>query len=83
MDMKEQILIDLYGCKDLEDLKRCFLNNSESLSMILEAMETYKNQHEVTLEDLQALKIENPDCLEDSAWNAALWQVEDLITPPK
>ena len=40
---KEQILIGKYSCKDLDDLKKCFLNNTESLSMILEAMEEYKN----------------------------------------
>ena len=34
----EDVLIDVYGCKDLDDLKQCFLDNNESLTMILKAM---------------------------------------------
>lgn len=41
---KEQILIQKYGCKDLKDLKKCFFENTESLTMILEAMEDYAQQ---------------------------------------
>jgi len=34
----EKILIEHYGCKDKEDLNRCFLANVESYTMIVEAM---------------------------------------------
>jgi len=37
----EETLIDVYGCKDINDLKRCFLDNDESLEMILQAMEQF------------------------------------------
>ncbi len=41
---KEEVLINEYGCKDLEDLKKCFLNNNESLKIILDSMELYAQQ---------------------------------------
>ena len=44
MKTKEEILISVYGCKDLEDLKKCFLDNDISLAMILKAMKEYAAQ---------------------------------------
>ena len=40
----EEVLIKHYGCKDLEDLKKCFLTNIESETMIQEAMIEFAKQ---------------------------------------
>jgi len=43
----EKALIDTYGCKDIEDLKKCFLNpNDVSITMIIDAMLEFNQQSE-------------------------------------
>lgn len=45
--MKKPIdyLIDQYGCKDLEDLQKCFLNPDDvSITMLRDAIETAQNE---------------------------------------
>ena len=56
---KEEILINEYGCEDLDDLKRCFLDNKESLKMILDSMELYaQDQVNVTLGSVSKKELE-------------------------
>ncbi len=43
----EEVLIDVYGCNDLEDLKKCFFSDARSLSMITDAMRIYESQPDV------------------------------------
>lgn len=66
----EEIIIEKYGCSDLEDLQKCFLNDMISFSMIREAMEEYgKQQYN------QAIK--------DAAENAKAKVDSDMITSLK
>lgn len=44
MKTPEEILIEKYGCSDLADLQKCFLNDMISFSMIRESMEEYGKQ---------------------------------------
>lgn len=48
----EEILIEKYGCSDLENLKKCFLNDIISFSMIRESIEEYgKQQYNQAIKD--------------------------------
>lgn len=40
----EEILVEKYGCSDLADLQKCFLNDMISFSMIVESMQEYGKQ---------------------------------------
>lgn len=44
MKTKEEILIEKYGCEDIEDLKKCCIDDRLSLSMILEVMDEWGEQ---------------------------------------
>jgi len=46
-----EVLVSHYGCKDEEDLNKCFLANTESYTMILEAMCQLAGEVEVQIED--------------------------------
>jgi len=35
------VLVDVYGCRDIKDLKKCFICDDKSIAMIIEAMEQY------------------------------------------
>lgn len=39
------VLLDVYGCKDLADLKKCFFDVDNSLAMTLEAMNQFAQQN--------------------------------------
>lgn len=66
----EEILVEKYGCSDLADLQKCFLNDMISFSMIVEAMHEYgKQQYELgkasknePSQDISFDKIENVIC---------------------
>lgn len=54
-------LIEHYGCQNEEDLRKCFLTNTESLEMILESFEKFGEELELskTIEFVGLFKIEN------------------------
>ena len=54
MTTAEQVLIEEYGCKDRDDLIKCFLDNAVSLTMITDSMKVYA--HEAVVEREQAIR---------------------------
>lgn len=47
-----EILVEHYGCSDAEDLRKCFIDDVLSETMILEAMESYATQsHWISCEE--------------------------------
>jgi len=81
----EEILIKIYGCKDLEDLKKCFLDNTESLSMILQAMKEYASEVNLAIDSMEFLVWQQSCDVERKmhsnvyVWNDMLYRREFML----